>query len=196
MQVGVCCVDPPPLLLSRADSHTWRADAYGLYLQALRLVLPGEAVGGPSSATDAAAVLSSNVAAALLQLQRPDEALQHATAATQLRPTWPKAHYRQGVALLALQQYDEAAAALDKAARLLPPGTPEVSGSAQCVVLFSMLAEWVSANTRCCCSLRPRRLTASLQLHAQPRHASSTTWRSSRGFRRPTQRGYRTGLAR
>lgn len=67
----ICCIDS--------------ADALELYSQALQQLTQQQ--GQPSPVVDSnteVAVLSSNIAAVLLKLDRPQEALQYATAATQV----------------------------------------------------------------------------------------------------------------
>lgn len=71
------------LMLTGGDFHV--ADALELYSQALQQVTQqqGPTPGG-SSSTSEAAVLSSNIAAVLIKLDKPEESLQYATAATQV----------------------------------------------------------------------------------------------------------------
>jgi tetratricopeptide (TPR) repeat protein len=55
-------------------------------------------------------ILYSNRSAALLKLGRFTEALHDATCARQINPNWPKAHYREGVALQCLGRHGDALA--------------------------------------------------------------------------------------
>lgn len=55
-------------------------------------------------------ILYSNRSAALLKLGRFTEALHDATCARQVNPSWPKAHYREGVALQCLGRHGDALA--------------------------------------------------------------------------------------
>uniref|UniRef100_T1J2M9 Uncharacterized protein n=1 Tax=Strigamia maritima TaxID=126957 RepID=T1J2M9_STRMM len=57
------------------------------------------------------AILHSNRSAALIQLNKYSQALQDAIKARELNPKWPKAYYRQGVALQCLGRYPDALAA-------------------------------------------------------------------------------------
>jgi tetratricopeptide (TPR) repeat protein len=154
--------------LEVSDSQTLSsADALELYSQALQL------------ATDAreAAVLSSNIAAVLLKLDRPAESLQYARASTevtdsaapeqlslpprccsprfcclpvQVNPRWAKGFYRQASALQALQQHTPAAEALQQALALTQRGTPEVGAvDNQRLLLLSASC----AHSVCCSSV-------------------------------------------
>jgi hypothetical protein len=62
------------------------ADALELYSQALQQVTQQHVhtAGGTSGSSSEAAVLSSNIAAVLIRLDRPEESLQYATAATEV----------------------------------------------------------------------------------------------------------------
>jgi len=78
--------------LTRA--HILPADALELYTQALQQSTPLEGVSSTAAAGNTAnssevAALHSNIAAVLLKLDRPEQALQHATAATQVRQLRP-----------------------------------------------------------------------------------------------------------
>ncbi|KAL4447812.1 hypothetical protein ABPG75_005031 [Micractinium tetrahymenae] len=64
---------------------------------------------------DADAILFSNRAACHLKLGQAEQVLADAEQATQLRPEWPKGHFRRGCALEALGRLDEAVAAFSAA---------------------------------------------------------------------------------
>jgi tetratricopeptide (TPR) repeat protein len=64
------------------------------------------------------ALLLSNRAAALFNLQRFQEALSNADSCIALRPQWPKAHRRRGQSLLHLGDFEAAADALQTAQQL------------------------------------------------------------------------------
>ncbi|RZC71196.1 hypothetical protein C5167_034381 [Papaver somniferum] len=66
------------------------------------------------------ATLISNRSACYACLQQGSEALMDATECISLRPDWPKAHYRAGVALSVLKRYGEAADAFFKGLTLDP----------------------------------------------------------------------------
>eukprot|EP00635_Sarcinochrysidales_sp_CCMP3193_P007596 CAMPEP_0118914156 /NCGR_PEP_ID=MMETSP1166-20130328/14622_1 /TAXON_ID=1104430 /ORGANISM="Chrysoreinhardia sp, Strain CCMP3193" /LENGTH=410 /DNA_ID=CAMNT_0006853723 /DNA_START=75 /DNA_END=1307 /DNA_ORIENTATION=+ len=66
------------------------------------------------------AVLLSNRAAAFLKLGQPEKALDDAALAADVDPSYPKAHFRKGLALHALQRYKEALPALGKAHDIEP----------------------------------------------------------------------------
>ena len=85
--------------------------AVATYRQALELCNPSHA--------DLPA-LHSNVAQALLKLDRAEEALASAEECIFASPEWHKSHYRKGDALFALRQYDGAARSYESALRLRP----------------------------------------------------------------------------
>ncbi|XP_026418667.1 hsp70-Hsp90 organizing protein 3-like [Papaver somniferum] len=66
-----------------------------------------------------AAVLS-NLSACYARLDEGDDALYYATLCMHVRPEWPKAYYRMGVANNLLERYDEAADAFEKGLTLDP----------------------------------------------------------------------------
>ncbi|XP_026403522.1 hsp70-Hsp90 organizing protein 1-like isoform X1 [Papaver somniferum] len=66
------------------------------------------------------ATLLSNRSACYACMQDGPEALKDATECISLRPDWPKAHYRAGVALKILKRYGEAADAFYKGLTLDP----------------------------------------------------------------------------
>ncbi|KAF8069548.1 TTC28 [Scenedesmus sp. PABB004] len=90
-------------------------DALALYLQALALV-PADAPPAPGGQPAERAALAANASAALLRLNRADEALAFADAAAEASPGWPKAQYRRAAALAELDRHGEAAAALARVA--------------------------------------------------------------------------------
>lgn len=65
-------------------------------------------------------VLYSNRSEAFLRLSKIKQALADAETVISLRPTWEKGFYRKGLALDALERYDEALAAYRDAAELNP----------------------------------------------------------------------------
>ncbi|XP_026459893.1 hsp70-Hsp90 organizing protein 3-like [Papaver somniferum] len=66
------------------------------------------------------ATLISNRSACYARMQHGSEALRDATECISLKPDWPKAHYRAGVALSVLKRYGEAADAFFKGLTLDP----------------------------------------------------------------------------
>ncbi|XVF76776.1 hypothetical protein PTKIN_Ptkin13bG0294100 [Pterospermum kingtungense] len=66
------------------------------------------------------ATLRSNRSLCWIRLGQPEHALTDAKACRAFRPDWPKACYREGVALRLLQKYDEAADAFYKGVKLDP----------------------------------------------------------------------------
>jgi len=66
------------------------------------------------------AVLLANRAAAFLKLGQPEKALDDATNAVDLDTTYSKAHFRKGLALHALQRYQEALPCLGTAHNIEP----------------------------------------------------------------------------
>mmetsp|Transcript_4266 Transcript_4266/g.6029 ORF Transcript_4266/g.6029 Transcript_4266/m.6029 type:complete len:404 (+) Transcript_4266:86-1297(+) len=66
------------------------------------------------------AVLLANRAACWLKLGHPDKALTDATQAVDLDPDYPKAYFRKGLALHALQRYKDALPVLGTAQKLEP----------------------------------------------------------------------------
>jgi tetratricopeptide (TPR) repeat protein len=81
------------------------ADAIKMYTQAI--------AGDSQDAT-----LFANRSAACLASGLYDQALADAQKATELKPTWPKSHYRLGCAAAALNQWELSAASLQTCARL------------------------------------------------------------------------------
>ncbi|KAI8050285.1 hypothetical protein BDF22DRAFT_756914 [Syncephalis plumigaleata] len=60
-------------------------------------------------------LLHANACQAMLRHGNYKEARFHAEQCTQLRPEWPKGHYRLGTVLMKLEEYDEAVEALETA---------------------------------------------------------------------------------
>jgi len=83
-------------------------------------------------------LLYSNRSAAYMALKQPQEALNDAERVVQLRPDWPKGHYRRGAALEALLQFPEAASAY-AAGLERDPNDPSLRRSAD--DLAALLAE-------------------------------------------------------
>lgn len=73
-------------------------------------------------------ILYSNRSAALLKLGRFTEALQDATCARQVNPSWPKAHYREGVALQCLGRHGDALAVFSTGLSIEPNSTQLLAG--------------------------------------------------------------------
>lgn len=73
-------------------------------------------------------VLYSNRSAALLKLGRFTEALHDATCARQINPSWPKAHYREGVALQCLGKHGDALAVFSTGLSIEPKSTQLLGG--------------------------------------------------------------------
>ena len=65
-------------------------------------------------------ILYSNRSAAYLQIDQADKAEADAQQACFMRPTWAKAHARQGAALVSLGRHTEAANAYARAAEVCP----------------------------------------------------------------------------
>jgi tetratricopeptide (TPR) repeat protein len=64
-------------------------------------------------------VLHSNACQAMLRHGNLKEAKHHAERCVELKPSWPKGHYRLGTVLLQLEEYNEAVKALEKAMSLV-----------------------------------------------------------------------------
>lgn len=73
-------------------------------------------------------ILYSNRSAALLKLGRFTEALHDATCARQVNPSWPKAHYREGVALQCLGRHGDALAVFSTGLSIEPKSTQLLAG--------------------------------------------------------------------
>jgi len=71
------------------------------------------------------AVYYSNRSAAFAGLRQWDESLKDATKAAELKPDWPKGHYRRGVALQELGQFSEAVSSYKKGLQY-DPGNAEM----------------------------------------------------------------------
>lgn len=139
-QVGVGHMRAACSLSSLTRLCVLPADALELYHEALELVRQKPAADSSSEV----AVLSSDIAAVLLKLDKPEDALHYATAATQLQPTWPKALYRQASALQALQQHTAAAQALETALVHTEPGSAQVRAPAMMSLLSNgdIINQW------------------------------------------------------
>ncbi|XP_050428822.1 tetratricopeptide repeat protein 28 isoform X2 [Adelges cooleyi] len=73
-------------------------------------------------------ILYSNRSAALLKTGRFTEALQDATRSRQINPNWPKAHYREGVALQCLGRHGDALAVFSTGLSIEPNSTQLLGG--------------------------------------------------------------------
>jgi Flp pilus assembly protein TadD len=74
------------------------------------------------------AVHLANRCLALLKLGRNDEALRDAVSVLEFRPGWGKAHYRHGMALLAVQRLEEAVQSFERASSLDPDNVQVTAG--------------------------------------------------------------------
>ncbi|XP_054281377.1 tetratricopeptide repeat protein 28 [Macrosteles quadrilineatus] len=73
-------------------------------------------------------ILYSNRSAALVKMGQFTQALQDATRARELNPKWPKAYYRQGVALQCLGRHGDALAAFSSGLAQEPKSTQLLAG--------------------------------------------------------------------
>ena len=91
-----------------------KAGKWDLALSSYSVALEeGEAAGAaPKSLFEIMYKLRANRALAHMELGQPTLALEDARAALRAAPEWPKAHFRVGVALLALGRASEAVPAL------------------------------------------------------------------------------------
>ena len=117
---GMSLSDVPPELLAFAVERSKKAgnEAFvsGNHREAVRLYTQAIA-GDPKDRA-----LFSNRSAANLALGYNDDALSDAVRCVAIDSSWPKAHYRLGVALMAAADWTRAVAALETSDRLAGPG--------------------------------------------------------------------------
>ncbi|CAK0875437.1 unnamed protein product, partial [Prorocentrum cordatum] len=77
----------------------------------------------PADASEIKATLRANRSICCLKLGNPELALAEAEQSKELRPDWPKAHFRAAAALEALARAGDARLALCEAARISPQDT-------------------------------------------------------------------------